>query len=63
MTDNSAIEAERSKMGYVYREDAAPGLVTEMILHRILECTSSEYQKIDVVDTYFGKVRIRWPTR
>ena len=52
----SAIEAQRSKAVFRFREDIAPGLVFEMELKRLLVSTESEYQKIDVLDTYFGRV-------
>jgi hypothetical protein len=55
--DRSAIEIERAKSGFLYKEDVAPGLTMEMELKRILISTSSPYQKVDVVETYFGKVR------
>lgn len=50
------IENERAKASMVYREDVAPGLTIEMDLRGILVTTASEYQKVDVIDTYFGKV-------
>ena len=53
----AAIENERAKSSFSYREDVAPGLTIEMDLKSILASTSSKYQKLDVVDTYFGKVR------
>jgi len=51
-----AIEAQRDKSTLIYREATAPGLLLEMKLLRIIESTQSEYQKIDVLETYFGKV-------
>jgi spermidine synthase len=56
--DRSAIEIERAKSGFLYKEDVAPGLTMEMELKRILISTSSPYQKVDVVETYFGKTLV-----
>jgi hypothetical protein len=53
----NGIEAQRAKAMLIYRENIAPGLSVEMDLHRVLASTTSEFQKIDVLDTYFGKVR------
>lgn len=50
------IEAQRAKAMMVYRENVAAGLAVEVELKRILASTESEYQKIDVLETYFGKV-------
>jgi hypothetical protein len=62
MTDgrnNAAIEAERAKSLFCFREDIAPGLRSEMDLKQIFVSTQSEFQKIEVIDTYFGKVSRR----
>lgn len=57
MSENGGgIEAQRSKAMMLYREDVAPCLSVEMELKRVLASTESQYQKIDVIDTYFGKV-------
>jgi hypothetical protein len=54
--NNAAIEAERAKSLFCFREDIAPGLRSEMDLKQIFVSTQSEFQKIEVIDTYFGKV-------
>lgn len=52
-----AIEAQRDKAKFVYQEDISPGLKLEMSLKQITLSTSSKFQKIDVIETFFGKVR------
>jgi len=52
------IEDQRAKCGYYFREDIAPGLVLEMPLHRILHSSESEFQQIDVIDSYFGRTLV-----
>jgi Spermidine synthase tetramerisation domain len=54
---DETIEAQRAKMSFIFREDVAPGLRLEMDLNQIFFAGESDFQKIDVVDTYFGKVR------
>ena len=46
------------KTGLVFREDQAPGLWHEMTLKNIYHSTHSEFQQIDVLDTYFGKTLV-----
>jgi thermospermine synthase len=64
MTENTqekqalAIAAERGKVGFQFREELAPGLIIEMELKKILYSTQSEFQQIDVIETYFGKTLI-----
>lgn len=53
-----AIDAQRAKAGFWYSEDVAPGLKCSMVLKDMLHSTSSEYQKIDVIETYFGRTLI-----
>ena len=55
--NDDKIEEQRAKMSFLFREDVAPGLRIEMDLNTILFNGQSEFQKIDVVETYFGKVR------
>jgi thermospermine synthase len=50
----NTIEDQRAKAGFCFREDIAPGLVLEMPLKRILHSSKSEFQQIDVIDSYFG---------
>jgi len=52
------IDEQRAKAGFVFREDTAPGLIMEMALNKIYESTQSEFQQIDVIDTYFGKTLV-----
>jgi len=52
-----AIEAERAKSNISFREELAPGLIIDMDLKQIHVMTHSKYQKVDVLETYFGKVR------
>lgn len=54
--DDTAIEAERAKAAFVYTEEISPGLKMEMELRQMMVTTSSDFQKIDVIETYFGKV-------
>lgn len=53
----AAIEAERAKSLFIYREEVAPGLRIEMDLKRLFVSTQSEFQQVEVAETYFGKVR------
>ena len=52
------IEDQRAKAGFHFREDIAPGLVLEMPLHRILHSSQSEFQQVDVIDSYFGRTLV-----
>lgn len=54
----AAIEVQRAKAGFNFREDMAPGLVLEMDLKRIILSTQSPYQQIDVIETIFGKTLV-----
>lgn len=59
MTDQSAIEAQRAKMAFIFKEDICPGLVLETELQEILASERSEFQQIDVIRTaVFGKTLI-----
>ena len=55
---SAGIEAQRAKRSFQFREDLAPGVVIEMELKRILHCTQSEFQQIDVIETCFGRTLI-----
>jgi thermospermine synthase len=55
---NNGIEAQRAKAGFNFREDMAPGLVLEMTLNKIIHSTQSQFQQIDIIDTYFGRTLI-----
>eukprot|EP00568_Trieres_chinensis_P001197 CAMPEP_0183309500 /NCGR_PEP_ID=MMETSP0160_2-20130417/25379_1 /TAXON_ID=2839 ORGANISM="Odontella Sinensis, Strain Grunow 1884" /NCGR_SAMPLE_ID=MMETSP0160_2 /ASSEMBLY_ACC=CAM_ASM_000250 /LENGTH=370 /DNA_ID=CAMNT_0025473541 /DNA_START=47 /DNA_END=1159 /DNA_ORIENTATION=- len=54
----SDIEAQRAKAGFTFSEDVSPGLKVEMELKSLLLSTQSQYQKIDVIDTYFGRTLV-----
>jgi hypothetical protein len=65
---DAIIEAERAKSMFCFREEIAPGLRMEMELKNIFVSTHSEFQKVEVIETYFGKVsrerasmREQWP--
>jgi len=62
MSDNNqgekTIQDQRDKAGFWFTEDIAPGLKVDMILKRILESTESKYQKIDAIETFFGKTLV-----
>jgi hypothetical protein len=61
MTSNvvsKAIDAERAKSSLTFKEVVAPGLMVEVELRRILAGpVQSLYQKVEILETYFGKVR------
>ena len=54
--NHAVIDEQRAKMAFLFREDVAPGLRLEMDLNRILFTSESDFQQIDIVETYFGKV-------
>jgi thermospermine synthase len=56
--DESILAAQRAKSAFIFREDVAPGLTMEMPLNRILHSGQSEFQQIDVIETYFGKTLV-----
>lgn len=54
----NAIDAERAKSSLTFKEVVAPGLTVEVELRRILAGPiQSQYQKVEILETYFGKVR------
>ena len=53
-----SIDTQRDKAGFHFREDIAPGLCIETELKGIVHSTESEYQKINVIDTFFGRTLI-----
>jgi hypothetical protein len=53
----AAIDAERAKSTLSFKELLAPGLSVEVELKAILASIQSPFQKVEVLDTYFGKVR------
>lgn len=52
------IEAQRAKADFRFTEDVAPGLKIDMNLLAILHSTHSPFQKIDIIETYFGKTLV-----
>lgn len=59
MADNDEIiDKERSKSAFKYVEDVAPGLRLEMELKTIYHTAVSEFQEVQVIDTYFGKTLV-----
>jgi hypothetical protein len=53
----TAIDVERAKSSLTFKEVVAPGLTVEVELRRILAGpVQSKYQKVEILDTYFGKV-------
>lgn len=56
--DQSVLESQRAKCGFVFREDIAPGLTLEMQLNKIMDSGRSEFQQVDVIETYFGKTLV-----
>mmetsp|Transcript_13727 Transcript_13727/g.20978 ORF Transcript_13727/g.20978 Transcript_13727/m.20978 type:complete len:338 (-) Transcript_13727:170-1183(-) len=53
---SSAIEEERAKSGFSFIEDlAAGGLQVSTPLKNIVFRGESEYQKVDIIETWFGK--------
>lgn len=54
---SSAIDAERAKSSLTFKEIIAPGHTVELELRHILAGPiQSEYQKVEILETYFGKV-------
>ena len=57
LTKSGAIEAERAKSSLTFKEIIAPGLMVEVELRRILAGPiQSDFQKVEILETYFGKV-------
>jgi hypothetical protein len=56
---SSAIDVERAKSSLTFKEIIAPGHTVELELRRILAGpVQSEYQKVEILETYFGKVSL-----
>lgn len=47
-----------SRATLTFTEVICPGLKLEMDLKKIMASEESEYQKVDVIETVFGKVRV-----
>ncbi|VEU34935.1 unnamed protein product [Pseudo-nitzschia multistriata] len=52
------IDEQRAKTALLFREAQGPGLTIEMSLNKIYHSTRSEFQQIDVINTYFGKTLV-----
>lgn len=57
-SNNEIILKERNKSAFRYTEDIAPGLKIDMNMHAILHTTLSEFQEVQVIDTYFGRTLV-----
>lgn len=55
---SEVMDEQRAKAGFLFREGVAPGVTLEMTLNKIYHSTNSDYQQIDVIDTYFGKTLV-----
>lgn len=56
--DAALILKERAKSTFRYTEDISPGLTLDMSLSAIHHTTISEYQEVQVIDTYFGRTLV-----
>ena len=56
--DEKAIQAERAKSGFYFTEECNPGVKMEIQLKSILHSSTSPYQSIQVVETYYGTTLI-----
>ena len=56
--DLALILKERAKSTFRYTEDISPGLTLDMSLSAIHHTTISEYQEVQVIDTYFGRTLV-----
>jgi spermidine synthase len=56
--ETHTIEAEREKAGFTFQEAIHPGVDVSIELKAILASDYSEYQKIDVIETSFGKMLV-----
>jgi len=56
--DDTTISKERAKSAFRYTEEIGPGLKLDMALHKIHHTTLSEFQEVQVIDTYFGRTLV-----
>lgn len=54
----SAIDNERSKAAFIFREAVYPGVAVEMDLKQIMVSTTSDFQQVSVIETSFGKTLV-----
>jgi len=57
-SNEKLIAKERAKSTFRYTEDIAPGLKLDMALHSILHTSLSEFQEVEVIDTYYGRTLV-----
>eukprot|EP00584_Thalassiosira_punctigera_P010781 CAMPEP_0172546016 /NCGR_PEP_ID=MMETSP1067-20121228/15842_1 /TAXON_ID=265564 ORGANISM="Thalassiosira punctigera, Strain Tpunct2005C2" /NCGR_SAMPLE_ID=MMETSP1067 /ASSEMBLY_ACC=CAM_ASM_000444 /LENGTH=379 /DNA_ID=CAMNT_0013332875 /DNA_START=183 /DNA_END=1322 /DNA_ORIENTATION=- len=56
--DQSVILKERAKSAFRYTEDIAPGCRIDMTLHAILHSSVSDFQEVQVIESYFGRTLV-----
>ncbi|KAL7544656.1 hypothetical protein ACHAWF_013465 [Thalassiosira exigua] len=56
--DDDAIHKERAKSAFRYAESIGPGLELEMDLTAIHHASVSEFQEVQVIDSYFGRTLV-----
>lgn len=56
--DDSITLHQRSKSAFKYVENVAPGLALEMDLNHIHHTSISEFQQIQIIDSYFGRTLV-----
>lgn len=56
--NNDIILKERAKSTFKYTESVAPGLDLVMALDTILHTSLSEFQEVQVIDSYFGRTLV-----
>ena len=54
----SAIDNERSKAAFLFREAIYPEVYIEMELKQIMASTTSDFQQVSVIETSFGKTLV-----
>eukprot|EP00804_Cyclotella_cryptica_P019488 CCRYP_006645-RA/>CCRYP_006645-RA protein AED:0.04 eAED:0.04 QI:63/1/1/1/1/1/2/313/416 len=57
-SNDTATSHQRAKSAFKYVEDVAPGLKLEMDLHTIHHTSISQYQQVQVIDSYFGRTLV-----
>jgi spermidine synthase len=55
---SASIEDQRAKSSLVYKEDIFPGLRFEAELKALLALKQSKFQKVEVIETFFGRTLI-----
>ena len=57
-SDDDAIQKERAKSAFRYTEAIAPGLNLDMSLQSILHTSTSDFQEVQVIDSFFGRTLV-----